>query len=205
MIANLEKVIAMAKHKRGKYKGNKNNRIEFRISDEELDALNKLSDRWKLNKSDCVRVLLKQASQLMNCFDKPPISVSIYKFQHNIPVEDTEIPDVSKIGAYERYHMQDFQPVQDEIKILNKGECKMGNKDEKEFEELKMDLLTSKYTKVYVETDYQYNAPHTFKVVDAEAEDSEDAEIKANSLVQKIHFQEGPIKNVELMELTMKI
>lgn len=53
-----------------------------------------------------------------------------------------------------------------------------------EFVETKHDLLTTKYTKVLEEKDYQYNAPHTFKVV--RADDGE-------SLVD-IHFQEGPIK-----------
>ncbi len=51
--------------------------------------------------------------------------------------------------------------------------------------ELKMDLLTSKYTKVLVEEEYQYNAPHNFAVV--RANDYEDC-------LCKIHFQEGPIK-----------
>ncbi|MNR93461.1 hypothetical protein D3C72_245180 [compost metagenome] len=43
-------------------------------------------------------------------------------------------------------------------------------------------LLTEKYTSVFHEEDYQYNAPHTF-------------EVRAGSVVlAKIHFQEGPIK-----------
>jgi hypothetical protein len=46
------------------------------------------------------------------------------------------------------------------------------------------DLLTSKYTKVYHEETFNYNAPHTFVVV----ESSNDGRLA------KIHFQEGPIK-----------
>ena len=52
------------------------------------------------------------------------------------------------------------------------------------FEELKMPTLTTKYTKVYVEKEYKYNAKHRFIV--ARAEDGEK--------IADIHFQEGPIK-----------
>ena len=59
--------------------------------------------------------------------------------------------------------------------------------------ETKHDLLTTKYTKVLEEAEYKYNAPHTFKVVKAEEETSE--EHKGENLVlSEIHFQEGPIK-----------
>lgn len=50
--------------------------------------------------------------------------------------------------------------------------------------ELKMDLLTAKYTKVLVEEEYQFNAPHRFSVVRAE-----DGEVLCG-----IHFQEGPVR-----------
>ena len=50
--------------------------------------------------------------------------------------------------------------------------------------ELKMDLLTAKYTKVLVEEEYQFNAPHRFSVVRAE-----DGEVLCD-----IHFQEGPVR-----------
>lgn len=56
---------------------------------------------------------------------------------------------------------------------------------EKVFDELKMDLLTNKYTKVMVENEYQYNAPHRFIVVDAKDE---------GKTLTAVHFQEGPIK-----------
>lgn len=51
--------------------------------------------------------------------------------------------------------------------------------------ELKRDLLTNKYTKVYCDSEEEmsYNAPHNFKVTD----------LNGNELVN-IHFQEGPIK-----------
>jgi hypothetical protein len=59
--------------------------------------------------------------------------------------------------------------------------------------ETKHDLLITKYTKVLEEADYKYNAPHTFKVIKAQEETSE--EHKGENLVlSEIHFQEGPIK-----------
>lgn len=54
-----------------------------------------------------------------------------------------------------------------------------------EFVETRHDLLTTKYTKVLEEKNYQYNAPHTFVVSKADSLDDRLAEI---------HFQEGPIK-----------
>lgn len=52
--------------------------------------------------------------------------------------------------------------------------------------ELKRDLLTTKYTKVYCEPDSErkYNAPHHFEVVNS----------STGEVVGKIDFQEGPIK-----------
>lgn len=50
--------------------------------------------------------------------------------------------------------------------------------------ELKMPLLTTKYTDVMVEEEYQYNAPHYFEVRKAENGEK----------ICNIHFQEGPIK-----------
>ena len=58
--------------------------------------------------------------------------------------------------------------------------------------ETKHDLLTTKYTKVLEEKEYQFNAPHTFEVVrklDANTEFNPETDLLA-----KIHFQEGPIK-----------
>ena len=55
---------------------------------------------------------------------------------------------------------------------------------EKQYEQLVMENLTSKYTTVYVETDFQFNAPHNFKVVKSDD----------NEQIVDIHFQEGPIK-----------
>lgn len=54
----------------------------------------------------------------------------------------------------------------------------------KEFIETEHPLLTSKYTKVFEESEYSYNAPHRFKVINAETLDE----------IADIHFQEGPIK-----------
>ena len=53
--------------------------------------------------------------------------------------------------------------------------------------ELKRDLLTTKYTKVLVEENYQFNAPHRYEVVANEPGCYPDT-------LAKIHFQEGPIK-----------
>lgn len=52
------------------------------------------------------------------------------------------------------------------------------------FKESCHDLLTTKYTKVLEEKDYDFNAPHRFKVVNASNLD----------VLASIHFQEGPIK-----------
>lgn len=63
----------------------------------------------------------------------------------------------------------------------------------REFKETKHNLLTTKYTKVLEESEYTYNAPHTFQVIRAQEENSE--EHKGENLVlSEIHFQEGPIK-----------
>ena len=53
-----------------------------------------------------------------------------------------------------------------------------------ELVETKHDLLTTKYTKVLEEKDFQYAAPCTFKVVQKDGNES----------LLDIHFQEGPIK-----------
>jgi hypothetical protein len=54
----------------------------------------------------------------------------------------------------------------------------------KTFKKVEHDLLTNKYTVVYQEAEYSYNAPHRFQVVDAEK----------HNVLADIHFQEGPIK-----------
>ena len=53
-----------------------------------------------------------------------------------------------------------------------------------DFVETKHDLLTTKYTKVYEEANFNYNAPHRFQVVAKESQE----------VLSCIHFQEGPIK-----------
>ena len=52
-------------------------------------------------------------------------------------------------------------------------------------QELKYDLLTAKYTQVYHEKNFNYNAPHRFSV-------STTAE--PSIVLADIHFQEGPVK-----------
>lgn len=54
--------------------------------------------------------------------------------------------------------------------------------------ELKMDLLTNKYTEVHAEEDYKYNAPHRYSVTTVPCEEKE------TRTLAEIHFQEGPIK-----------
>lgn len=49
--------------------------------------------------------------------------------------------------------------------------------------ELKRDLLRAKYTKVMVEEEYKYDAPHNFEV----------RRVEDDALVCSIHFQEGPV------------
>ena len=49
--------------------------------------------------------------------------------------------------------------------------------------ELERDLLRAKYTKVMVEEEYKYDAPHNFEV----------RRVEDDALVCSIHFQEGPI------------
>ena len=53
-----------------------------------------------------------------------------------------------------------------------------------DFVETRHDLLTTKYTKVYEEAYFNYNAPHRFQVVAKESQE----------VLSCIHFQEGPIK-----------
>ena len=50
---------------------------------------------------------------------------------------------------------------------------------------LEHDLLTSKYTEVYHEENFNYNAPHRFSVSASE---------EPSTILADIHFQEGPIK-----------
>lgn len=58
--------------------------------------------------------------------------------------------------------------------------------------ETKHDLLTTKYTRVLEEKDFQFNAPHTFEVVRKLDENTEFN--SETDLLARIHFQEGPIK-----------
>lgn len=59
---------------------------------------------------------------------------------------------------------------------------------------LEHDLLTEKYTKVYHEKDFKYNAPHVFHVTTMV--DRLDGKGKIEGAIQEIKFQEGPIKEV---------
>ena len=56
--------------------------------------------------------------------------------------------------------------------------------------ELKKDLLTSKYTKVLVDEEYSFNAPHRYYVI-TERDNGDGIELLE---LAQIHFQEGPIK-----------
>lgn len=57
-----------------------------------------------------------------------------------------------------------------------------------EMVELKHDLLTTKYTSVYHERDFQFNAPHLFEVCSSTTE--------GTNILGSVHFQEGAIKDV---------
>lgn len=59
---------------------------------------------------------------------------------------------------------------------------------------LKMDLLGDKYTEVFHEKEFQFNAPHTFVVKRAEGHKwPEPINSTGTNDLAKIHFQEGPI------------
>jgi hypothetical protein len=50
---------------------------------------------------------------------------------------------------------------------------------------LEHDLLTTKYTEVFHEEDFKFNAPHRFSVSTTQ---------EPSDILADIHFQEGPIK-----------
>lgn len=56
-----------------------------------------------------------------------------------------------------------------------------------EMVELKHDLLTTKYTGVVHEKEFQFNAPHFFRVYSSN-------QPSGSEVLAEIHFQEGPIK-----------
>lgn len=58
---------------------------------------------------------------------------------------------------------------------------------------LKHDLLTQKYTKVYHEEDYKFNAPHRFDVTTEEEVPGYEG-YATEEILQTIKFQEGAIK-----------
>lgn len=60
--------------------------------------------------------------------------------------------------------------------------------------ELQHDLLTNKYTTVLQEEEFTNNAPHNFSVVTTDTVPDENGAGEHVELIQKIHFQEGPIK-----------
>jgi len=55
---------------------------------------------------------------------------------------------------------------------------------------LEHDLLTNKYTEVWVEEEFTNNAPHNFEVRATNGFDS----VGNQDVLKTIHFQEGPIK-----------
>lgn len=59
---------------------------------------------------------------------------------------------------------------------------------------LKHDLLTSKYTEVWYEEAFKFHAPQNFSVLTKETFPDEDGVGEHIELLQKVHFQEGPIK-----------
>lgn len=59
---------------------------------------------------------------------------------------------------------------------------------------LEHDLSTDKYTEVWHEKNFKFNAPHTFSVLTKETFPDEDGVGEHVELIQKVHFQEGAIK-----------
>jgi hypothetical protein len=57
-------------------------------------------------------------------------------------------------------------------------------------QKLEHDLLTSKYTQVWHERHFKFNAPHTFEVRSSGGFDRDGNQ----DVLATIHFQEGPIK-----------
>lgn len=57
---------------------------------------------------------------------------------------------------------------------------------------LEQDLLTEKHTRVFHEEEFNFNAPHTFDVVTDK--DRLDRKGQIPIAIQRIHFQEGAIK-----------
>lgn len=59
---------------------------------------------------------------------------------------------------------------------------------EKRFVKVKHDLLTNKYTSVYMEEEFNFNAPHNFKVYSNQGTLGTQV-----TPIAEVHFQEGPI------------
>jgi len=58
-------------------------------------------------------------------------------------------------------------------------------------QEIKSALLTNKYTRVFHEKDFNFNAPHHFKVFEVIPNNTKYVEPR---VLAEINFQEGPIK-----------
>ncbi|MDR1695605.1 MAG: hypothetical protein LBR69_03100 [Endomicrobium sp.] len=58
----------------------------------------------------------------------------------------------------------------------------------KEMVEVKNPLFTQKYTVVYAEKDYKYNAPHLYHVISEQS----------GEILGAVHFQEGPIRETRV-------
>lgn len=58
---------------------------------------------------------------------------------------------------------------------------------------LKHDLSTNKYTEVWHESDFKFNAPHHFTVIEHDGSDYNNPSHDVHTL-GVVHFQEGPIK-----------
>lgn len=78
-------------------------------------------------------------------------------------------------------------------KVAKHVSKKSSKVDEEYLVVLQHDLLTPTYTTILHEEKFQFNAPHTFKVVCTEPE-KEGTYKGCNRVVGLVHFQEGPIK-----------
>lgn len=79
-------------------------------------------------------------------------------------------------------------------KVAKRASKKTSKPAEKDYlEVLQHDLLTNNYTTIVYEKDFQFNAPHLFKVACTESE-KEGKYKGCNRVVGLVHFQEGLIK-----------
>lgn len=136
------------------------------------------------NESLCVHLQELQAPTKIGRFLTPDERESLYKNPANPLEVILSFPDARSIDNF-------IETLSLYKKSLFPSEEAKESKM-KPMIETKHDLLTTKYTRVLEEKDFQFNAPHTFEVVRKLDENTEFN--PETDLLAKIHFQEGPIK-----------